>query len=401
VRDAFDSAVREAVAAFGRGECFVEQYLDRPRHVEAQVLGDGRGTVVVVGTRDCSLQRRHQKLVEEAPAPFLTAEQHRLVVEAARDVCAAVDYRGAGTVEFLVGTSGTVSFLEVNTRLQVEHPVTEETTGVDLVRQQLLVADGLPLEVTSTPEPRGHAFEFRLNAEDPGRGFLPTPGTVERFDLPGGRGVRVDSGVVVGSRVPGAYDSLLAKLVVSGRDRPEALRRARTALAELAVEGVSTVLPFHRRVVADPAFTGEDGFGVHTRWIETECAWLDELAAARPADDGDEEVVRTWVELDGRRVRLGLPAGLLRAAAPGPGAAAVPAAEVPDTGAVRAPVAGTLLAWRADDGATVAEGEAVAVMEAMKMETVVPAPAAGVLRRSAAEGDTCSAGAELGRVVSS
>jgi len=398
VRDAFDSAVREAVAAFGRGECFVEQYLDRPRHVEAQVLGDGRGTVVVVGTRDCSLQRRHQKLVEEAPAPFLTEEQHRLVVEAARDVCAAVDYRGAGTVEFLVGTSGTVSFLEVNTRLQVEHPVTEETTGVDLVRQQLLVADGLPLEVTSTPEPRGHAFEFRLNAEDPGRGFLPTPGAVERFDLPGGRGVRVDAGVVAGSRVPGAYDSLLAKLVVSGRDRPEALRRARTALAELTVGGVSTVLPFHRRVVTDPAFTGEDGFGVHTRWIETECAWLDELAAPRPADDGDEEVVRTWVELDGRRVRLGLPAGLLRAAAPGPADVAAPAAAA-DPGVVRAPVAGTLLAWRADDGAQVEEGDAVAVMEAMKMETVVAAPAAGVLRRTAAEGDTCAAGAELARIT--
>ncbi|NIZ91695.1 acetyl/propionyl/methylcrotonyl-CoA carboxylase subunit alpha [Kineococcus rubinsiae] len=402
VRDAFDAAVREAVTAFGRGECFVEQYLERPRHVEAQVLGDGRGGVVVVGTRDCSLQRRHQKLVEEAPAPFLTAEQHHLVVTAARDVCAAVSYRGAGTVEFLVGTAGTVSFLEVNTRLQVEHPVTEETTGVDLVRQQLLVADGLPLEVTGTPEPRGHAFEFRLNAEDPGRGFLPTPGTVTRFDVPGGRGVRVDSGVVAGSVVPGRYDSLLAKLVVTGRDRPEALRRARRALAELAVEGVSTVLPFHRRVVEDPAFTAEGSFGVHTRWIETECAWLDELAAPRPPEgEAEEEVVRTWVELDGRRVRLGLPAALLRAGSPGtPPAGAAPASGPgSDPAVLTAPVAGTLLHWTAQDGAEVRAGDPVAVVEAMKMETVVSAHADGVLRVSVAAGEACAAGAELARIT--
>jgi acetyl-CoA/propionyl-CoA carboxylase biotin carboxyl carrier protein len=309
-----------------------------------------------------------------------------------------VSYRGAGTVEFLVGTQGTVSFLEVNTRLQVEHPVTEETTGVDLVRQQLLVADGLPLEVSDTPEPRGHAFEFRLNAEDPGRGFLPTPGTVGRFDLPGGRGVRVDAGVVAGSVVPGSYDSLLAKLVVSGRDRPEALRRARQALAELTVEGVSTVLPFHRRVVEDPAFTAEDAFGVHTRWIETECAWLDELAAPRPPQGEVEEVVRTWVELDGRRVRLGLPAALLRATAP---SAEVPrAAEPPrDPGLLAAPVAGTLLQWTVEDGAEVRTGDPVAVVEAMKMETVVTAHADGVLHVSLAAGQPCSPGTELARIV--
>jgi acetyl-CoA/propionyl-CoA carboxylase biotin carboxyl carrier protein len=395
IPELFDAAVREAVAAFGRGECFVEQYLDRPRHVEAQVLGDGRGNVVVVGTRDCSVQRRNQKLVEEAPAPFLSAEQHEAVVRAARDICAAVDYRGAGTVEFLVGTGGVVSFLEVNTRLQVEHPVTEETTGVDLVRQQFLVADGLPLEVTATPAPRGHAFEFRLNAEDPGRGFLPTPGPVERLDLPGGPGVRVDAGVVAGSVVPASFDSLVAKLVVHGSDREHALRRARQALAELRIEGFPTVVGFHRRLLEDPAFTRD--FAVHTRWIETECDWLDDLAADRPAPVPAAGIVRTWVEVDGRRFTLALPGDLTRVAAPA-GTAPAAAAVAEDPALLTAPVGGTLVTWHVADGAEVAAGDAVGAVEAMKMETPVLAHRGGRIRFRAAPGDACAAGDALARV---
>ncbi|GAA0309375.1 biotin carboxylase N-terminal domain-containing protein [Kineococcus aurantiacus] len=400
IPEAYASAVREAVAAFGRGECFVEQYLDRPRHVEAQVLGDGRGTVVVVGTRDCSVQRRNQKLVEEAPAPFLTPAQERAVTDAARAICAAVDYRGAGTVEFLVGADGTVSFLEVNTRLQVEHPVTEQTTGVDLVRQQLLVADGLPLELDRTPDPVGHAFEFRLNAEDPGRGFLPAPGPVHRFDVPGGPGVRVDAGVVAGGAVPAAFDSLVAKLVVTGADREHALRRARQALAELRVEGVPTVAGFHRRLLEDPAFTTD--FAVHTRWIETECAWLESLAEDRPEAVADPGVVRTWVEVDGRRMTLALPAALTRAVpAAGPAAdqAVGPAARTgSDPAALTAPVAGTLVTWHVPDGADVRAGDAVGAVEAMKMETPVLAHRDGRITLLARPGDGVAAEAALARI---
>ncbi|MCE3245018.1 MAG: acetyl-/propionyl-coenzyme carboxylase alpha chain, partial [Arthrobacter sp.] len=272
VEDAFESAVRESTVAFGRGECFVERFLDQPRHVEAQVLADTHGNVVVMGTRDCSLQRRNQKLVEEAPAPFLTAEQRSLIHESAKAICREADYHGAGTVEFLVGKDGIISFLEVNTRLQVEHPVTEETSGVDLVREQFRIAAGHALQLTADPEPRGHAIEFRLNAEDPARGFLPGPGTVEVFEPPTGAGIRVDSGVRSGSVVPGEYDSLLAKLIVHGEDRPQALRRAAAALAEMRIEGLPTVLPFHRAVVRHPAFTAEEGLGVHTTWIENEFA---------------------------------------------------------------------------------------------------------------------------------
>ena len=398
VGNLYESAVREAVAAFGRGDCFVEQYLDRPRHVEAQVLGDGTGHVVVIGTRDCSVQRRHQKLVEEAPAPFLTAAQRELIGTAAHDVAAAVDYRGVGTVEFLVGSSGAVSFLEVNTRLQVEHPVTEATTGVDLVRQQLLVADGRPLDVTSTPEPTGHAIEFRVNAEDPGRGFLPTPGTVGRFDVPGGPGVRVDSGVVAGSTVPGSYDSLVAKLVVTGRDRQDALVRARQALREFHVTGIATVLPFPRRLLADPAFTGPDGLGVHTRWIETECGWTGELGGKRVDPPDEEPVVQTWVEIDGRRATLRLPAVL--SGSPdrsGPAAGDVPAPEV-DPAPLLAPVAGSLVRWCVEDGAEVVAGETVALVEAMKMETAVAAHRAGRIRHLAAHGAHCALGTPLARV---
>ena len=391
VPDLYDAAVREAVAAFGRGECFVEQFLERPRHVEAQVVGDGRGSVVVVGTRDCSVQRRNQKLVEEAPAPFLSAGQHRAVVTAAHDICAAVDYRGAGTVEFLVGAGGVVSFLEVNTRLQVEHPVTEETTGVDLVRQQFLVADGLPPEVTRTPEPHGHAFEFRLNAEDPGRGFLPTPGPVRRLDLPGGPGVRIDSGVTTGSVVAPAFDSLVAKLVVHGRDRDHAVRRARQAFRDLRIDGFPTVAGFHRRLLEDPAFT--DRFAVHTRWIETECDWLDDLAEDRPVPGSDTAVVRTWIEVDGRRLTLALPAGLAQA---GPAPLAAP--PVPDDSVLSAPVGGSLVGWDVADGQEVSTGETLGAIEAMKMETPLLAHRAGRIRLTATPGRPFDAGEELARI---
>lgn len=321
VIDQFESAVREADVAFGRGECFVEQYLHHPRHVEAQVLADAYGRVVVLGTRDCSLQRRNQKVVEEAPAPFLTDEQRTAIETGARRLCEAAGYVGAGTVEFLVGADGAVSFLEVNTRLQVEHPVTEMITGVDIVRQQLRVADGLPLETPTAPG--GHALEFRINAEDAGRGFLPFSGTVTRFDAPGGPGVRVDSGVGAGSAVSGSYDSLLAKLVVWGTDRDDALRRARQAVREFRVDGVPTLLDFDARLLDDPAFAGgAEDFAVHTRWIETECGWLDRLA--RPlatydgialdaaATDGGPALVDTWIEVDGRRLQLRIPAELVR-----------------------------------------------------------------------------------------
>ena len=265
IPELYESAFREAASAFGRGECFVERYLDRPRHVEAQVLADQHGNVVVVGTRDCTLQRRHQKLVEEAPAPFLTGEQRDRIHQAARAICAEAHYSGAGTVEFLVGEDGTISFLEVNTRLQVEHPVSEETTGLDLVREQFRIAEGERLRHTTDPEPVGHSIEFRINGEDPGRDFMPAPGKVTRLRTPSGPGVRVDGGIDEGTTIGGNFDSLLAKLIVTGASRAQALQRARRALEEMTVEGIPTVLPFHRAVVRDPAFTAESGFDVHTR----------------------------------------------------------------------------------------------------------------------------------------
>jgi len=310
IPELYASAVREAEGAFGRGECFVERYLDQPRHVEAQVLADQHGTVIVVGTRDCSLQRRHQKLVEEAPAPFLSDEQRSTIHEAARDICRAAGYTGAGTVEFLVGADGTVSFLEVNTRLQVEHPVTEETSGIDLVREQFRIAEGDRLAVTTDPEPRGHSFEFRINGEDPGRGFLPAPGTVTRWVPPEGPGVRVDSGVESGTVIGGAFDSLLAKVIVTGATRAEALQRSRRALAELVVEGMATALPFHRAVVDDPAFTDEP-FHVHTRWIETEFDnRIPAFSGVAAAEDDDDERETVVVEVGGRRIEVSLPGGL-------------------------------------------------------------------------------------------
>ncbi|GAB3295792.1 acetyl/propionyl/methylcrotonyl-CoA carboxylase subunit alpha [Pseudoclavibacter terrae] len=411
VEELFAAAGREAVAAFGRGECFVEQFLESPRHIEAQVIADEHGNVVVVGTRDCSLQRRNQKLVEEAPAPFLTPEQRERIHTSARDICAEAGYRSAGTVEFLLDANGVISFLEVNTRLQVEHPVTEETAGVDLVVQQLRIADGLALEASEF-EPRGHAFEFRINAEDPARGFLPGPGTITLFRAPSGPGVRIDTGVETGSVVSGQFDSMLAKLIVTGATRDEALRRARRALAEFEVEGVPTVLPFHRAVLDDPDFIGGEradgapGFGVHTQWIETTFAERipEQSLSVEPTDPS---VVSTWIELDGRRVALRLPATLF--AAGGSAAATSPASTAGPAGAadaggesgssVTAPMAGTLLRWLVDDGAEVEAGTAVAVVEAMKMETPVQVKDAGTLRHRTEAGSPIAAGEVLAEVA--
>lgn len=397
VAELFGSAVREATAAFGRGECFLEQFLDRPRHIEAQVLADRHGNVVVLGTRDCSLQRRNQKLVEEAPAPFLDDEQRQRIHQAARDICAQANYVGAGTVEFLLSADGTLSFLEVNTRLQVEHPVTEETTGIDLVVEQLRIAEGLPLSVSETPTPRGHSFEFRINAEDAGRGFLPTPGTLSEFLPPSGPGVRLDSGVVSGSSVPGSFDSMMAKLIVTGATREQAIARARRALAEFRIEGVASVLPFHCAVMAHPDFTGSERFGVHTRWIETDFA---EQMTIAPRNEGaaEAELLRTFIELDGRRCEVGLPTALLRGLGPlqPQGSETATAGQTPDD-LLSAPLSGTLHAWLVEDGAHVEAGEAVAVMEAMKMETQVSAPRAGRLSQRAAAGAFLDAGAVLGR----
>lgn len=398
VAELYDSAVREATAAFGRGECFVEQFLDRPRHIEAQVLADQHGQVVVLGTRDCSLQRRNQKLVEEAPAPFLTDAQRTSIHRAAQAICAAAGYVSAGTVEFLLSRTGQVSFLEVNTRLQVEHPVTEETTGVDLVVEQLRIADGLPLSLTETPVPRGHSIEFRINAEDPGRGYLPTPGRIEHFAAPSGPGVRLDSGVAAGSVIPGSFDSLMAKLIVSGATREQALQRARRALAEFQIEGVASVLPFHRAVVQDPAFTAEQGFGVHTRWIETEMQ-QDFTAALRPVPVQEQPLQRTWVEIDGRRVTLGLPASLLQGVAQTATSAPVSttAAAVQD-GDVLAPMAGSLIAWKVAEGETVDAGAVIAVMESMKMESPITAPRAGRVAQQVVAGSSLQPGQVIARM---
>jgi acetyl-CoA/propionyl-CoA carboxylase biotin carboxyl carrier protein len=412
VPELFEAARREAEAAFGRGECFVERFLERPRHVEAQVIADDHGHVVVAGTRDCSLQRRNQKLVEEAPAPFLDPAVRKRIHESARDLCAAAGYRSAGTVEFLLGADGTLSFLEVNTRLQVEHPVTEETTGLDLVVEQLRVASGLPLSVTEDPTPRGHAIELRLNAEDPARGFLPGPGRIERFVPPSGPGVRVDAGVESGSVIPGEFDSLFAKIVVWGPTREAALARARRAAAETVVEGVPTVLPFHRAVLADPAFTGSgggsaegSGFAVHTQWIETELlAAIDPQTLAAPV--AEPGVVETWVEIDGRRHRVRTPGGIGFAGAGLPGgttAPTTPPASDPGTDDARVPLLpampGTLVRWLVADGETVTDGQPVAVVEAMKMESQLVADAAGVLHQDAPEGAQITTGAPIGYVL--
>ncbi|WP_232663918.1 acetyl/propionyl/methylcrotonyl-CoA carboxylase subunit alpha [Pseudonocardia sp. TRM90224] len=395
IPELFDSAVREATAAFGRGECFVERYLDKPRHVEAQVLADTHGNVIVVGTRDCSLQRRFQKLVEEAPAPFLSDEQRATIHEAAKAICKEAGYHGAGTVEFLVGQDGLISFLEVNTRLQVEHPVSEETSGLDLVREQFRIAEGEQLNLLEDPEPRGHSIEFRINGEDAGRGFLPAPGTVTSISFPAGPGVRVDAGVEAGSVIGGQFDSLLAKLIVTGSDRPQALERARRALAEFQVEGMATVLPFHRLVVSDPAFA--DDFTVHTRWIETE--WDNTVEPFTSAAEGDDEQAprqTVVVEVGGRRLEVSLPGDLALGggSAGGGGGAAKGAPRKRNAGkggakvsgdAVTAPMQGTIIKVAVADGDTVAAGDLVVVLEAMKMENPVTAHKDGTITGLTAE----------------
>jgi acetyl-CoA/propionyl-CoA carboxylase, biotin carboxylase, biotin carboxyl carrier protein len=391
IPELFDSAVREAVSAFGRGECFVERFLDKPRHVEAQVLADTHGNVVVVGTRDCSLQRRNQKLVEEAPAPFLTDDQRSRIHESAKAICAEAGYHGAGTVEYLVGADGSISFLEVNTRLQVEHPVSEETSGIDLVRQQFRIADGLELEITEDPEPRGHSIEFRINAEDAGRNFMPAPGPVQRLEIPQGPGVRWDSGVETGGEVAGAFDSMLAKLIVTGATREEAIQRARRALDELIVEGMPTVIPFHRAVVRDEAFTSEP-FTVHTRWIETE--WDNQVPPydAAPAEQDEAAPRQTVVvEVGGRRLEVSLPAGLAAGGA-APGAAAKPRKRGGGSGgsaasgdSLASPMQGTIVKVAVEDGATVEAGDLIVVLEAMKMEQPITAHKAGTITGLSAE----------------
>lgn len=372
VGELFSSAVREATEAFGRGDCYAEQFLSRPRHIEAQVMADTHGNTVVLGTRDCTLQRRNQKLVEEAPAPFLTEDQSDAIHTAARAICQEAGYTGAGTVEFLMSDDGLISFLEVNTRLQVEHPVTEETTGVDIVIEQLRVADGLPLSVSETPVARGHAFEFRINAEDPGRGFLPSPGKILSFRPPSGPGVRIDSGVESGFVVPGLYDSMMAKLIVTGATRQQALVRARRALAEFNIEGVASVLSFHRAVVDEPAFASEDRLGVYTTWIEQEFAGIPPAPRTEPAD---AEYVRGFIEIDGKRHTLAIPASFLTLAPAS--SMKVTGLSVAESNALRAPIAGVLRQWLVDDGAEVAKGDPVAVIEAMKMETRIIAERSG------------------------
>ena len=402
IPELFASAVREAQAAFGRGECFVERYLDKPRHVEAQVLADQHGNVVVVGTRDCSLQRRHQKLVEEAPAPFLSDAQREQIHRSAKAICREAHSWGAGTVEYLVGQDGTVSFLEVNTRLQVEHPVTEETTGVDLVREQFRVAEGEVLRLTEDPAPSGHAFEFRINGEDPGRGFLPAPGTVTTYIEPGGPGVRVDSGIEPNSVVSGAFDSLLAKVIVWGESRDEALARSRRALDEMVVDGMATALPFHRAVVRDPAFTSHP-FTVHTRWMETEFDnQIPPFAGAAEAavDAASREIV--VVEVGGKRLEVSLPAGFGSGGGAGPRKAAPKrsAGKRSASGAsgdsLIAPMQGTIVKVAVSDGDVVSAGDLVVVLEAMKMEQPLNAHKSGTITGLAAQvGAVVTSGATI------
>lgn len=404
IPDQFESATREAIAAFGRGECFVEKYLERPRHVETQCLADSTGHVVVVSTRDCSLQRRHQKLVEEAPAPFLSAEQTAVLYDSSKAILKEVGYIGAGTCEFLISQDGTISFLEVNTRLQVEHPVSEEITGLDLVREQFRLAEGSALGYEDPPS-YGHSIEFRINGEDPGRGFLPTPGAIHALRFPGGPGVRIDSGITTGDVITGAFDSLLAKLIVTGTTREETLEKARRALSEFEITGLPTVIPFHRAVVDDPAFSSAEPseFLVHTGWIETEFAttippWDGETESGIHEEDPFRTIV---VEVEGRRVKVGVPAGIF-AAGQNAGLRKAPKRSQPNQiqslskSFISSPMQATVVRVLVAEGSAVVTGDILCVLEAMKMEQPITASRAGRVESvDIAVGDTVTAGQVL------
>ena len=395
VKELYDSAVREAQAAFGRGECFVEQYLDQPRHVEAQVIADQHGNVVVLGTRDCSLQRRNQKLVEEAPAPFISDAIYEEILTSAKNICQAANYVGAGTVEYLLSRDGKLSFLEVNTRLQVEHPVTEETANVDLVVEQIRVAQGHELSIKETPKAQGHAIEFRINAEDPARGFIPAFGVLSLFEAPFGQGVRVDTGVRTGSLVSSHFDSLMAKLIITGPTREVAIARAKRALKQFKIEGVASVLDFHRAVLNETDFT--DTFNVHTRWIENDFK-QDLKPTKRSIPNHQQPMLLSYIEIDGKLHRLGLPAGMF-AQNPTMTSQDQPATETAVSAEhLLAPINGVISAWKVENGEQVAEGQVVAIMEAMKMEVPVLAHQSGVIQLTALQGTTCHAEHIIGSI---
>ena len=395
VKELYDSAVREAQAAFGRGECFVEQYLDQPRHVEAQVIADQHGNVVVLGTRDCSLQRRNQKLVEEAPAPFISDAIYEEILTSAKNICQAANYVGAGTVEYLLSRDGKLSFLEVNTRLQVEHPVTEETANVDLVVEQIRVAQGHELSIKETPKAQGHAIEFRINAEDPARGFIPAFGVLSLFEAPFGQGVRVDTGVRTGSLVSSHFDSLMAKLIITGPTREIAIARAKRALKQFKIEGVASVLDFHRAVLNEADFT--DTFNVHTRWIENDFK-QDLKPTKRSIPNHQQPMLLSYIEIDGKLHRLGLPAGMF-AQNPTMTSQDQPATETAVSAEhLLAPINGVISAWKVENGEQVAEGQVVAIMEAMKMEVPVLAHQSGVIQLIAQQGVTCHAEHIIGSI---
>jgi acetyl-CoA/propionyl-CoA carboxylase biotin carboxyl carrier protein len=406
ITELFESATREAVAAFGRGECFVEKYLEKPRHVETQCLADSAGNVVVISTRDCSLQRRHQKLVEEAPAPFLSPEQVTKLYDSSKAILKEVGYQGAGTCEFLIAQDGTISFLEVNTRLQVEHPVSEEVTGLDLVREQFRIAEGGLIDY---PDPivTGHSFEFRINGEDPGRNFMPAPGPVHVFRAPGGPGVRVDSGVESGDSISGNFDSMVAKLIVTGKDRAQALERSRRALAELQVLGLPTVIPFHRKIVNDPAFVASDGkFGVYTRWIETE--WTNDIQPWGGQVDQMDQLANSRssvvVEVDGKRLEVSLPSRMLQSGSQFATGGRAPKRNISShhssSGAgdksIKAPMQSTVVKLSVNAGDKVVEGDQILVLEAMKMEQSITSPRDGVIKTvKVSVGETVPSGTVL------
>ena len=395
IPEAFASAVREAIAGFGRGECFVERYLEKPRHVETQLLVDKSGHAVVVSTRDCSLQRRHQKLVEEAPAPFLAEGQIQELYRSSKAIMKEVGYVGAGTCEFLIGADGTISFLEVNTRLQVEHTVSEEVTGIDLVRQQFRIAMGEELGFDD-PEIRAHSFEFRINGEDPGRSFLPAPGRITQWQIPTGPGVRVDAGFKNGDTIGGNFDSLLAKLIVTGATREEAVQRARRALSEFKVGGLATALPFHRAIMEDPAFT--ENFTIHTSYIENE--FKNEIPPfAQSALESQTHAASEHLvtEINGKRFEIFVhapePVHKRHRAKQGASGASMGAA-------LTSPMQGTVVKIAVEEGQIVEAGELIIVLEAMKMEQPLIAHRSGVISNlSAVIGETVSSGSTLCDII--